>query len=86
MRPLPRAARQWRMDRCARLYGEGKLTLARAAREAGASPWEMMSHARPKKTPAQYDVEDRAQDLKATRRARGPAGAAAPARRLRNAP
>ena len=49
MRPLPRAARQWRMDRCARLYGEGKLTLARAAREAGASPWEMMSHARSNK-------------------------------------
>ena len=65
------------MDRYARLYGGGKLTLARAAREVGASPWEMMSHARSKKTPAQYDPEYLAQDLKTIRRGNGekPSGA-----------
>ena len=76
-RLLSQAVRQWRMDHYARLYGDGKLTLARAAREAGVSLWEMMSHARSKKTPAQYDMEDLAQDLKAIRRRDGekPAGA-----------
>ena len=50
--------------RRARLYGDGKLTLARAAREAGVSLWEMMDYARTKKIAAQYDLEDFQRDLK----------------------
>lgn len=62
-RLLSQAIRQWKLEHCARLYGDGKLTLARAAREAGVSLWEMMDHARVKKMPAQYDLEDLQRDL-----------------------
>ena len=46
----------------ARLYGEGKVTLVRAARDAGVSLWEMMDYARSRKVPAQYELEDLRQD------------------------
>ena len=47
----------------ARQYGEGKVTLARAASDAGVSLWEMMDYARARKVPAQYEVEDLQRDL-----------------------
>ena len=47
----------------ARLYGEGKVTLARAAHDAGVSLWEMMDYARSRKVPAQYELEDLRRDL-----------------------
>lgn len=62
-RLLASAIQQWKLEHYVRLYGDGKLTLARAAREAGVSLWEMIDYARAKKVPAQYDLEDLQQDL-----------------------
>ena len=39
---LARAIAEWKIEHYARLYGDGKLTRARAARDAGVSIWEMM--------------------------------------------
>ena len=60
---LSRAIQDWKLDHYSRLYGGGKLTLARAAREAGVSLWEMMDYVKTKIT-AQYDLEDLQRDLK----------------------
>ena len=54
-----------------RLYGDGKLTLARAAHDAGVSMWEMMDYARARKVPAQYDLEDLERDLGTIHGSRG---------------
>jgi predicted HTH domain antitoxin len=54
----------WKLDHYSRLYGSGKLTLARAAREARVSLWEMMDYVKTKKITAQYDLEDFQRDLK----------------------
>lgn len=62
-RLLSKAIRQWKLEHYARLYGDGKLTLARAARDAGVSLWEMVDYARARKISAQYDLEDLRQDL-----------------------
>lgn len=62
-RLLSKAIQQWKLEHYARLYGDGKLTLARAARDAGVSLWEMMDYARVRKVPAQYDLKDLNQDL-----------------------
>lgn len=62
-RLLSKAIQQWKLEHYARLYGDGKLTLARAARDAGVSLWEMMDYARARKMPAQYDLEDLNRDL-----------------------
>ena len=61
---LSRAIQDWKLDHFSRLYGSGKLTLARAAREAGVSLWEMMDYVKSKKITAQYDLEDFQRDLK----------------------
>jgi predicted HTH domain antitoxin len=61
---LSRAIQDWKLDHYSRLYGGGKLTLARAAREAGVSLWEMMDYVKTKKITAQYDLEDFQRDLK----------------------
>jgi predicted HTH domain antitoxin len=61
---LYRAIQEWKLDYYSRLYGDSKLTLARAAREAGVSVWEMMDYARKKKITAQYDLVDFQEDLK----------------------
>lgn len=61
---LYKAIRDWKLEHYARLYGDGKLTLAKAARGAGVSLWEMMDYTRSRKIPAQYDVEDLRRDLK----------------------
>ncbi len=47
-----------------REWEDGKLTLARAAREAGVSLWEMMDYARARKVPVQYDLEDLQRDVR----------------------
>ena len=54
----------WKLDHYSRLYGNGKLTLARAAQGAGTSLWEMMDYVRSRKITAQYDLEDFQRDLK----------------------
>lgn len=63
-RLLASAVHDWKLKHYARQYGEGKVTLARAARDAGVSLWEMMDYARSRKVPAQYALEDIQQDLK----------------------
>ena len=60
---LSRAIGDWKLDHYSRLYSSGKLTLARAAREAGVSLWEMMDYVKTKKITAQYDLEDFQRDL-----------------------
>ena len=62
-RLLSKAIQQWKLEHYVRLYGDGKLTLARAARDAGVSLWEMMDYARSRKVPAQYDLEELQRDL-----------------------
>ena len=62
-RLLARAVQDWKLKYYAGQYGEGKVTLARAARDAGVSLWEMMDYARSSKVPAQYELEDLRQDL-----------------------
>ena len=61
---LSRAIQDWKLDHSSRLYGSGKLTRARAAREARVSLWEMMDYVKSKKITAQYDFEDFQRDLK----------------------
>jgi len=63
-RLLYKAVRDWKLEHYAKLYGEGKLTLARAARQAGVSLWEMMDYARQRRISAQYDLEDFQRDFK----------------------
>ena len=62
-RLLSQAIQRWKLEHYVRLYGDGKLTLARAARDAGVSMWEMMDYARTRKVSAQYDLEDLERDL-----------------------
>ena len=62
-RLLSRGIRNWNLEHYVRQYGEGKVTLARAARDAGVSVWEMIDYARARKISAQYDLEDLKQDL-----------------------
>lgn len=67
-RLLSTAIREWKLQHYARLYGDGKLTLARAAHEAGVSLWEMIDYARQRKIPAQYDLVDFERDVDVVRR------------------
>lgn len=62
-RLLRRAVSDWKRDFYARQYGESKLTLARAAQEAGISLWEMMEYIRLRKIGVQYDMDDFRRDL-----------------------
>jgi len=61
---LSRAIQDWKLDHYSRLYGNGKLTLVRAAREAEVSLWEMMDYVKIKKITAQYELDDLQRDLK----------------------
>ena len=62
-RLLSKAIQQWKLEHYVRPYGDGKLTLARAVRDAGVSLWEMMDYARARKVPAQYGLEELQRDL-----------------------
>ena len=61
---LARAIGEWKREHYARLYGDGRMSLSRAAREAGVSIWEMMDYARSRKIAAQYDLADFERDWK----------------------
>jgi predicted HTH domain antitoxin len=61
---LYKAVKDWKLEHYARLYGDGKLTLAKAASGAGISLWEMMDYVRNRKISAQYDLDDFRKDLK----------------------
>lgn len=60
---LYKAVSEWRKDYAARLYAERKLTLERAASEAGVSVREMMEWLRVKKVPGQYELSDLEEDM-----------------------
>ena len=64
-RLLARAIRDWKLEHWSRQYGEDRISLARAALEAGVSLWEMMDYARTHKVSVQYDLEDLERDLEA---------------------
>ncbi|MSQ14546.1 MAG: hypothetical protein EXR50_01605 [Dehalococcoidia bacterium] len=59
------AVGEWKRDHFARQYAAGKMSLARAAEEVGASLWEMMDYVRQQKLPTQYDADDLKKDLDA---------------------
>jgi predicted HTH domain antitoxin len=59
-----RGVQEWKKEYAAKLYAEGKVTLERAAMEAGVSVREMMDYLKEKKVPAQYSLEDLKADLK----------------------
>jgi predicted HTH domain antitoxin len=52
---LTRAIHDWNLEHYAAKYGKGKLSMARAAEEAGVTLWEFQSYLREHKIPAQYD-------------------------------
>ena len=62
-RLLARAIRDWKLEHAARHYGERRISLSRAALDAGVSLWEMMDYARASKVPVQYDLDDLEHDL-----------------------
>ena len=70
-RLLARAIRDWKLEHWSRQYGEDRISLARAALEAGVSLWEMMDYARARKVPVQYDIKDLERDLEDLPGARG---------------
>ncbi len=63
-RLLYSAVRDWKLEYATKLYRENKVTLGRAAEDAGVSVREMMEHLKQKRVPAQYDLEDFEHDLK----------------------
>jgi predicted HTH domain antitoxin len=64
-RLLHQAVSEWKREYYAGQYGQGRMTLARAAREAGLSLWEMTDCVRQKRIAAQYDLDDFKKDAKA---------------------
>ncbi|MCS4541180.1 MAG: UPF0175 family protein [Euryarchaeota archaeon] len=61
---LAKAITDWKKEYVARLYAENKLTLERAALEAGFSVREMMGYLKQRRVPAQYDIKDLEEDMK----------------------
>lgn len=61
---LQRAIQEWKLEYYGRQYGDGKVSLARAAKEAGVTLWEMMDYTSTRRIAAQYDRGDFARDLK----------------------
>lgn len=70
------AVGDWKREYYARQYGDGRMTLARAARDAGVSLWEMMDYVRQRKVAAQYDLDDLRQDAATALKRSGPNPAA----------
>lgn len=62
-RLLARAIRDWKLEHAAREYGLGRVSLSRAALDAGVSLWEMMDYARASKVSVQYDLDDLEHDM-----------------------
>ncbi len=56
--------REWKLGYAARLYQDNRVTLWRAAEEAGVPVREMMEYFRQKRVPMQYDMEDFERDLR----------------------
>lgn len=49
-------------------YGDGNISLAKAAEEAGVTLWEMMAQTRRMKITSQYDLEELEADIESSRR------------------
>lgn len=60
---LHRAVTGWKREYYAREYGDGHMTLARSARDANVSLWEMMDTVRQRKIAVQYDLDDLRKDV-----------------------
>ena len=60
---LHRAVGDWKREYYARQYGDGRMTLARAAADANVSLWEMMDYVRQRKIAVQYDLDDLQKDV-----------------------
>lgn len=56
--------REWKLEYAATLYRDNRVTLARAAEEAGVPVRKMMEYFRQKKVPMQYDTDDFERDLR----------------------
>lgn len=61
---LAKSIADWKKEHAARLYSENRVTLERAATEAGMSAREMMEYLKARKIPAQYGLEDFEEDMK----------------------
>ncbi len=61
---LAKSITDWKKEHAAKLYSENKITLERAAMEAGVSVREIMEFLKVRKVPAQYDLEDLEDDMK----------------------
>ena len=60
---LHKAVGDWKREHYARQYGDGCMTLARAAGDANVSLWEMMNYVRQRKIAVQYDLDDLRKDM-----------------------
>jgi predicted HTH domain antitoxin len=61
---LAKGITDWKLKHAAKLYAEKKVTLERAAMEAGVSVREMLEYMKGRKIPAQYDLEDLEEDIR----------------------
>ncbi len=61
---LSRAVSEWRREYAAKRYSSGRVSLEKAAAEAGVSVREMMQYLKENKISGQYDLEDLDEDLK----------------------
>jgi predicted HTH domain antitoxin len=62
---LSKAISQWKLERALSLYGDGKITLWKAAMIAGLSLWEMVEVVRKRKIPVRYAYDDFREDFEA---------------------
>lgn len=72
---LYKAVTEWKLEYFTRQYSDGKLSLDKAAQEAGVSLWEMMDYARQEKIASQYDWEEWRKDVQTVLRRVGKATA-----------
>lgn len=70
---LRTAIEQWKREYYARQYGEGRMTLARAAKEADTSHWELIDYLRQHNIAAQYDLADLERDVRTVFESASPA-------------
>ena len=61
---LAGAIQRWNLEYYAKRYGQGTMSMARAARQSGVSLWEFQQYVRDQRIPAQYDRDEFEHDLK----------------------
>ncbi len=62
---LTQAIQHWNLEHCASAYAEGRVSMARAAQDAGVSLWEFHNYLREHKVASQYDLQEFEHDLRA---------------------